>query len=188
MVERAVVIVGAEREEHADLGARLRGRADDRLQEVLTRPSASVNTSWNWSMTRRRRPPWGIVGSVGRRLGPASGARSLSSPCGTSVAAAMTASTSASGLLPGAIWAMTHWSDPSIAPSRSRGMRPAAMTLDLPDPDGPTSATRFASWRSERSSFVTRSSRPKKSAASRSNARRPLRVAGCRGGRCRRPA
>jgi hypothetical protein len=36
VVERPVVVVGAEREKHADLRARLGGQAGDRLQKVLS--------------------------------------------------------------------------------------------------------------------------------------------------------
>ena len=69
-------------------------------------------------------------------------------------------------------------SEPSIAPRRSAGIRPARTTDDFPEPDGPTTArNRDASSSCSsrpRSRFVT-ASRPKKSPASASRkARSPL--------------
>jgi len=77
--------------------------------------------------------------------------------------------------------AMTHRSEPLTPPARTAGTSPAERMLDLPEPDGPTSATRRAPPASVSSNRPTSASLPKKSAASSSpNARSPL--YGLRGG------
>ena len=85
--------------------------------------------------------------------------------------------------------AMIQPRNPGSRPSRRRGMRPAATTLDLPEPDGPTSATRRTPSRSASSSRSAghrgRRSRP---ASSSLNGRRPLYgLRACDRGARRRP-
>ena len=103
--------------------------------------SATEKRSSNWSMTSRTCASVGVrhvSGGRGSRSGPDP---MVVSPRPRRVRVPPSAaSTWSSGSAPGTIAAITHRSEPGAAPARRRGIRPAATTLDLPEPDGPTSA------------------------------------------------